>query len=242
MCGAFETKFPVSSKMAHEKSKRSRMLVLFAVRASARPICSAIDTNRLLRGSPAGPGRDFRTPFVTRSLRCRFRAGSVDPRRPGARLRLRPAQSLVRRRWPSCRSTTTAGPSIARAQSGGRLARRPERRPRTLRRRTVASCPAAATTGSSFRWRDSMGRHRVARSWSPTWAATISIGFSGSGVPEEALVLPLERCARASSDDGATDELPSPCRDTCRSTLSSDTLNGVSVESFVEQRLLRSSG
>lgn len=46
-CGAFAIKFPSLSKIAHEKSNLSLMLVLIEVFCSAFPISSAIDINLL---------------------------------------------------------------------------------------------------------------------------------------------------------------------------------------------------
>mmetsp|Transcript_42976 Transcript_42976/g.102241 ORF Transcript_42976/g.102241 Transcript_42976/m.102241 type:complete len:219 (-) Transcript_42976:1321-1977(-) len=46
MCGAFATRPPLSSNSAHEKSRRSLMLVEIDVRWRVRPICSAIDMKR----------------------------------------------------------------------------------------------------------------------------------------------------------------------------------------------------
>mmetsp|Transcript_294 Transcript_294/g.1368 ORF Transcript_294/g.1368 Transcript_294/m.1368 type:complete len:216 (+) Transcript_294:1007-1654(+) len=48
-CGAFATKPPSGPNSAHEKSRRSLMLVLTLVRCSVRPICSAMPMNRLLK-------------------------------------------------------------------------------------------------------------------------------------------------------------------------------------------------
>src|SRR6266850_2242474 len=49
MCGALAIRLPVPSKMAQEKSRRSLMFTEYAVFCSRRPICSAIDMNRLLK-------------------------------------------------------------------------------------------------------------------------------------------------------------------------------------------------
>src|SRR5476649_2915716 len=49
MCGALAIRLPAASKMAQLKSSRSLMLTEYAVFCKRRPICSAIDMNRLLK-------------------------------------------------------------------------------------------------------------------------------------------------------------------------------------------------
>jgi hypothetical protein len=51
MCGALAMSWPVGLKMAQEKSSLSFMLTLNAVFCSVKPICSAMDMNRLLNTS-----------------------------------------------------------------------------------------------------------------------------------------------------------------------------------------------
>ena len=73
ICGAFATSIPSGSKIAQEKSSRSLMLTEYAVFSRVRPICSAIDMNRLLKtssitGSQSVPTADSRASATTRSM------------------------------------------------------------------------------------------------------------------------------------------------------------------------------
>ncbi|COW19889.1 Uncharacterised protein [Mycobacterium tuberculosis] len=49
MCGALATRLPSGSNSAQENPSRSRMFTDWAVASSRKPICSAIDMNRLLK-------------------------------------------------------------------------------------------------------------------------------------------------------------------------------------------------
>ena len=88
MCGALATSIPSGSKIAQEKSSRSLMLTEYAVFSSVRPICSAIDMNRLLNtssmiGSQSVPTADSRASGTTRS-RTRSPLAARCARQPGS--------------------------------------------------------------------------------------------------------------------------------------------------------------
>ena len=170
-CGALATRPPSRSNTAQEKSSRSLMFTDCAVLASAAPICSAIDMNRLLNtssitGSACVPIASGARPRLDAAESSRSRR-SVD---------LRPPAGLDDRRRVGLDDD---GRAVDRGRPPAAL-RDPRRACRAIRRRTSA-CTSSTGIGGASEPR-ALGAD-VASPLSPTPIASADSASTISGRP-----------------------------------------------------------
>ena len=166
MCGALATRLASASKIAHEKSRRSLMLIELAVCRSTAPICSATCMNSALKtSSRIGSGASGAAPAASAcataaavrrraSQRPASRSAASEPRQPGAIQLVAPASHSS-----SGPVHCHAGAQIRPASSNGTSCHAPSM-PDTRRRAALERRRRASTACASRRWLPARPRSR----------------------------------------------------------------------------------